>query len=73
MVRVSDVAAEACIINIGPRERRKRMRFGVISLVAGLALFAAMIFTGASAWWRLALFLPFASAGAGYFQARDKT
>ena len=49
------------------------MRFGVLSLVIGVGVFAALLLTGSSAWWRLALFLPFASAGAGYFQARDKT
>ena len=64
---------EVCIMNIGPRERRKRLRFGVLALAIGLGAFAALFLTGASLWWRLALFLPFASAGAGYFQARDKT
>lgn len=65
--------AEVCIINIGPRERRKRLRFGVISLMVGLGILAALVATGADMRLRLLLFLPFAAAGAGYFQARDKT
>lgn len=64
---------EVCLINIGPRERRKRMRFGVASMVVGLGGFVALVATGAGLSWRGLLFLPFAAAGAGYFQARDKT
>lgn len=64
---------EICVINIGPRERRKRMIFGIVAFAVSLAILAALVATGLSRWWRLALFLPFAASGAGYFQARDKT
>ena len=64
---------EVCLINIGPKERRKRLRFGVAALVLGLIGFAALVASGAGLPWRALLFLPFAAAGAGFFQARDKT
>lgn len=65
--------AEVCRINIGPRERAKRMRFGVISLALGVGIAAALIVLGVPRMWRLALFAPFAIAGIGVFQAREKT
>ncbi len=62
-----------CVQNIGPAEQGKRLRFGVVGLVAGLALGALLIATGVNHWWRLVLFLPFAGGATGYFQAHDKT
>jgi hypothetical protein len=59
--------------NLGPREQRKRLVFGMAMLAVALALTAALLTTGASRWWRLVLFLPFALAGHGLFQAREKT
>lgn len=59
--------------NLGPREQRKRLLFGVAMLVVALALAAALLTTGAGRWWRLVLFVPFALAGHGLFQAREKT
>lgn len=49
------------------------MRFGVISFVIALGLAAALVVAQAPFWWRLALFLPFAMATTGFFQARRKT
>lgn len=62
-----------CLSNIGPKEQRKRLIFGVIALGFGIALGALLLATNADVLWRLVLFLPFAGAGIGYFQARDKT
>jgi hypothetical protein len=64
---------EVCFINIGPKERAKRMRFGVVALVVTLGGAVAMMASGVSPLWRLVLFLPFMTAATGYFQARDKT
>jgi hypothetical protein len=66
-------AAQGCVANIGPRERAKRMRFGVIGLAAGAALAAAMVALGLDRGWRLGLFFVFAAAATGLFQALDKT
>ena len=59
--------------NLGPRERRKRFAFGLVMLVVGVTLTSVLLSTGADRWWRLLVFVPFALAGHGLFQARDKT
>lgn len=64
---------EVCVMNIGPKQRKKRMRFGQVLLAISLAGLVGLIVSGAPATWRLALFLPFLLAATGYFQARDKT
>lgn len=62
-----------CLQNIGPAERRKRLRFGLITLAAGLVLGFLMILTGVDHWWRVILFLPLAGGATGFFQSREKT
>jgi hypothetical protein len=64
---------EVCIPNISTAERRKRLISGIVAFVIGLAVLAALIFTGANLWWRVLLFLPFAGAASGFFQWSDKT
>ncbi len=64
---------EACIPNISPRERRKRLAGGVIMFVISLAVLAALMATGADRGWRLVLWPLFAGAASGFFQWRDKT
>ncbi len=66
-------AGEVCIANISPRERLKRLRFGVISFAVGLAVLAVLMAMGASRWWRLVLLLFFQGGTSGFFQWRDKT
>jgi len=63
---------EACE-NIGPKERRKRMLYGLPALVIGLMIGFVLIASGADRAWRVALFLPFVSAGVGFFQAYEHT
>lgn len=60
-------------INIGAEGQRQRLTFGLIALVVGDIIAAGLIFGGANRWWRLLLFLPYALAGIGIFQAREKT
>jgi hypothetical protein len=62
-----------CFTNIGPKQQRKRLVFGLVVFAVGIALAALLILIDANAWWRVGLFFPFAAAGIGYFQARDKT
>ncbi len=66
-------AGDACVPNISPAERRKRLMSGIVGLVIALAILAVLILIGASRLWRLALYPVFASATIGYFQWRDKT
>lgn len=72
MTEASETGA-VCIANIGPRERKKRMRFGLVLLVAGAGGAAVLIGVDANRLWRLALFLPFWAGAVGVLQAREKT
>ncbi len=69
----SSESGEICIPNISTRERRKRLASGAIMFIIALAALAVLMAIGASQWWRLVLFLPFAGAASGYFQWRAKT
>ncbi|MBS2031849.1 MAG: hypothetical protein JST54_28390 [Deltaproteobacteria bacterium] len=62
-----------CIANIGPRERAKRMRFGLIALGLGVAVAVPLVATHVHWLWRLPVFLPLWMAGVGIFQAREHT
>lgn len=62
-----------CLQNIGPAEQRKRLMYGIWSLIVGLAIGSLLILTGVNHWWRVVLFLPFAGGAIGFFQAREKT
>lgn len=64
---------EACVPNISPRERLKRLIGGVIPFVIALVILTWLISTNADRLWRLPLFILFASAASGFFQWRDKT
>ncbi len=68
-----DETAEACFINIGPGERRKRATVGVIGLVAGAGLAAALILLHIGWLGRLSVLAPFIVGATGIFQAREKT
>jgi hypothetical protein len=66
-------AAESCIANIGPRERQKRLVFGVTALVLSLVISAIFVIEGVRPIWRLTLFIPLFAGALGFFQARDRT
>ncbi|WKZ36568.1 MAG: hypothetical protein QY332_01340 [Anaerolineales bacterium] len=65
--------ADVCMPNISPKERRKRMQFGILQTVFGLAIFTAILLLGADKAWRLPLFFMFAAGASSIFQALDKT
>ncbi|MBL8101386.1 MAG: hypothetical protein JNM02_02540 [Anaerolineales bacterium] len=64
---------EVCIANINPKERRKRLRFGITQFVVSLVVLSALLILGADKILRLPLFFLFGAAAAGFFQWRDKT
>jgi len=64
---------QACVPNISPRERLKRLIGGVIPFVIALVILTSLISTNADRLWRLPLFFLFVSAASGFFQWRDKT
>ena len=62
-----------CVENIGPRETRKRLVFGLVMAVLAVAAGVWLLATSAPRLWRLGLFLPLWSAAVGYLQARERT
>lgn len=66
-------AGAVCIPNISTAERRKRLRFGVMSFGIALVILAVLAVIGADRLWRLPLILLFWGATFGYFQWHDKT
>lgn len=64
---------EVCIANISPKERKKRLKFGIVQFTISLVILAALLLLGVDKVWRLPLFFMFGAAAAGFFQWRDKT
>ena len=64
---------EICIANIGPKERQKRLNFGIFGLAAGVVFVAAALALGMPVWLRAFAFLPFAAGAFGFWQYREKT
>ncbi|MCC6525003.1 MAG: hypothetical protein IT373_20280 [Polyangiaceae bacterium] len=62
-----------CTPNIGPRERGKRMGFGLAFGAVTCGVAAGVLLGGAPAWGRALVFLPALMSGYGVFQAREKT
>lgn len=65
--------SEICIPNISKSERRKRLGFGLVSLIFAIGILVGLIATETDRLWRLPLFFLFVGATTGYFQAREKT
>jgi hypothetical protein len=63
----------ACPLNIGPRERRKRLAFGAAVFTVSVAAAIILLTMGAPTWWRLGLAFPLWLSMLGFFQAREKT
>jgi hypothetical protein len=66
-------SGEACIANIGPRQRQRRLVGGLVALAIAAALCAWLIVSDAPRWWRLLLVLPLFGAASGVLQWREKT
>lgn len=64
---------DACIPNISPAERKKRMNFGILQLAITFGILAVMLVFGADKLWRLPLFALFSAGAVSIFQALDKT
>jgi hypothetical protein len=65
--------ASVCIANIGARERRKRLMFGITALAASIVISFLFVFYGVRPLFRLPLFVPLFAGALGFFQARDRT
>lgn len=67
------MGVSVCIANIGPRERRKRLMFGITALAASVVISFLFVFYGVRPLFRLPLFVPLFAGALGFFQARDRT
>lgn len=61
------------LVNIGPKESRKRLFLGAAMVAAGVVLAAVLSHPGVSRRWYGALFLPFWIGTLALSQARKKT
>ena len=62
-----------CLINIGPKESRKRFVMGIGTLAAGVILAVLFILGDVERKWRMVLLLPFWIGALGIFQAQRST
>ena len=53
-------------INIGPRERRKRLAVGIVALSVGVIIAGLLVAVRAPLVWRLPLFVPFHVGALGW-------
>jgi hypothetical protein len=60
-------------INIGPRQRQRRLAMGIVALVLGFALVAALIWLGMGPGWMLLASVPFFAGLLGLVQAHECT
>jgi hypothetical protein len=63
----------ACIANIGPRERRKRLVGGILGITGATIIAVIMFARGTPRAWRAILFLPLWVGALGFTQAREHT
>ena len=65
---------QACIPNIGPRQRRRRLLLGVASFAAAVALGSAILsLDDPSLLVRAAVFVPLYGGLLGFLQYRERT
>jgi len=69
---MNNSAAER-IANIGAGERRKRLIFGIVAVVAGIVIAVLLVVVHAPLVWRIPLIFLFYVGALGFFQSRDKT
>ncbi len=67
------VMDDVCIANIGPKQRRMRLYFGLAAFVCAGILLAVLIAAGAPWWARLLTFLPATLGAIGFWQFKDST
>jgi hypothetical protein len=65
--------ADICIPNIGPREKARRLRVGVVMFLVSGAVALFLLVAGVSRVWRIPVFLPLLIGAFGVFQVRAET
>ena len=61
------------LVNIGPKETRKRLLMGIVMVVVGVVLAVIFSHAGVTRGWYFWLFLPFWMGTFALSQARKKT
>lgn len=64
---------DICVPNIGPRERRRRLVFGLVMAAIAVVAAAVLMMMGAPRIWRVLLVLPIGGAALGVFQVQATT
>jgi hypothetical protein len=67
------IAGKTELVNIGPKETRKRLLLGVVMIAGGVVLAVVFSRAGVSRGWYAGLFLPFWVGTLALSQARKKT
>ena len=67
------MSGAACVPNIGPRIRRRRLAGGLLALAGGVVLLGALALAGAPRAARLLAALPLWAGILGILQARERT
>jgi hypothetical protein len=66
-------AGKTELVNIGPKETRKRLLLGIVMVAVGVVLAVVFSRAGVSRGWYAGLFLPFWMGTLALSQARKKT
>jgi hypothetical protein len=64
---------QACIPNIGVRQRRRRLIVGLAMAAVSIAAASWLLTSGAPRSWRIVVFVPVLVAALGFLQARANT
>jgi hypothetical protein len=67
------MSAPACVANIGPRQRRRRLLLGIAAVAASAAILIPLLAADAPRGVRLLAALPFWAGALGFLQHREKT
>jgi hypothetical protein len=67
------MAAKTELVNIGPKETRKRLLIGAVMVAVGVVLAVIFSYAGVTRGWYSVLFLPFWMGTLALSQARKKT
>jgi len=59
--------------NIGPLQKRRRLRIGLLALLLACSLLALLLWLQAPLWWRLGILPLLWLSPLGLLQAREKT
>jgi hypothetical protein len=69
----NEEVGDACIANISPLERKKRLKFAIQQFIVTLVILGILMALDLNPLWRLPLLFMFSASTTSYFQFLDKT